>query len=250
MKVDKRSSVIAAIEVVEPRQLLATFSSSVFNDLNTNGVRDSGEPGAAGHVMYGDYNYNGKRDAGEPSAVTDANGHYTLQANLQPFPLRIIPATGWQQLSPTEGESRSVIVRNGNELFSYNSTFSVANTAASTTVLVTGYVFYDPNGDQIRQDAEPSHENRRGGADYTATGAYLEITRPTRLVFTFTLLAFSPNTDTISVEIAPDGAGCVLTLTQQGVDLAAELACVPPGMKSGSELGWAKVFDTLAAALA
>ena len=102
---------------------------------------------------------------------------------------------------------------------------------------------------EAREGGAWSITTRRGGTDYTANGVYLEITRPTRLVFTFLMRQVSPNTDTITVEIAPDGAGCVLTLTQTGVDIAAELAGLPPGMRGGSELGWGKVFDTLAARL-
>jgi len=52
---------------------------------------------------------------------------------------------------------------------------------------------------------------RRGGMDYTAVGEYLEIDRPRRLVFTFAMPQFSPNSDRLTVEIAPDGAGCILT---------------------------------------
>jgi hypothetical protein len=45
----------------------------------------------------------------------------------------------------------------------------------------------------------------------------------------------------------PDGKGCRLTLTQSGVDIAAEMRMVPPGVKGGSEQGWE---ITLAHALA
>src|SRR5262245_14875218 len=45
---------------------------------------------------------------------------------------------------------------------------------------------------------------RRGGLNYTADGLYMEIDRPRRLVFTFNMAQFSPNADTITVEIVPD----------------------------------------------
>ena len=60
---------------------------------------------------------------------------------------------------------------------------------------------------------------------------------------------FSPNSDTITIEIAPDGAGSVMTLTQEGGDIAKELRQLPPGEKSGSEQGWGKMFDGLASML-
>jgi uncharacterized protein YndB with AHSA1/START domain len=90
---------------------------------------------------------------------------------------------------------------------------------------------------------------RRGGMDYTGSGEYLEIDRPRRLVFTFAMLQFSPNSDRITVEIAPSGAGCILTLTQEGVDIADELRQLPPGAEGGTEKGWNDMFDALAAAL-
>src|SRR5262245_17147222 len=48
---------------------------------------------------------------------------------------------------------------------------------------------------------------RRDGADYTASGEYLEIERPHRLVFTIAMLQFSPNSDRITIETASSGAG-------------------------------------------
>jgi uncharacterized protein YndB with AHSA1/START domain len=86
---------------------------------------------------------------------------------------------------------------------------------------------------------------RRAGMDYTASGEYLEIDRPRRLVFTFAMLQFSPNSDRITVEIAPDGAGCILTLTQAGTDIADELRQLPAGVVGGTEQGWSMMLDGL-----
>jgi uncharacterized protein YndB with AHSA1/START domain len=90
---------------------------------------------------------------------------------------------------------------------------------------------------------------RRGGMDYTAVGEYLEIDRPRCLVFTFAMPQFSPNSDRITVEIVPDGAGCILTLTQAGVDIANELRQLPPDVEGGTEKGWSDMFEALAATL-
>lgn len=85
--------------------------------------------------------------------------------------------------------------------------------------------------------------------DYTGGGEYLEIDRPRRLVLTFAMLQFSPNSDLITVEIVPRGAGCVLTFTQEGIDISEELRQLPPGVEGGTEHGWRLMFDQLAAAL-
>ncbi|MBA3449801.1 MAG: SRPBCC domain-containing protein [Chloroflexia bacterium] len=91
---------------------------------------------------------------------------------------------------------------------------------------------------------------RREGVDYTASGEYLEIDRPHRLVFTFAMFQFSPNSDTITVEIVPDGAGSIMTFTQAGIDIADELRQTPEGEQGGSEQGWGQMFNGLAAVLA
>jgi uncharacterized protein YndB with AHSA1/START domain len=83
--------------------------------------------------------------------------------------------------------------------------------------------------------------DRRGGTDYTGLGAYLEIDRPRRLVFTFAMPQFSEDADRIVVEIAPDGAGSMLTLTHE---------LLPPDYHKATEDGWGKMFDVLDAVLA
>jgi uncharacterized protein YndB with AHSA1/START domain len=90
---------------------------------------------------------------------------------------------------------------------------------------------------------------RRGGMDYTASGEYLEIDRPRRLAFTFAMLQFSPNSDRITIEIAPSGAGCILTLIQEGIDIADELGQLPPGVEGGTETGWRDMFEALASVM-
>lgn len=91
--------------------------------------------------------------------------------------------------------------------------------------------------------------DRRGGAEYTASGEYLSVDRPRRLAFTFAMPQFSPNSDTLEVDLTPDGSGCVMTFTQRGVDVADELRQLSPGEKGGSEEGWSAMFDRLAEAL-
>jgi hypothetical protein len=49
-----------------------------FNDVNGNGVRDPGEPGIEGVVIFVDVNNNGRIGVLEPAAVTDRNGRYTI----------------------------------------------------------------------------------------------------------------------------------------------------------------------------
>jgi uncharacterized protein YndB with AHSA1/START domain len=78
--------------------------------------------------------------------------------------------------------------------------------------------------------------DRRDGVDYTALGEYVEIDRPRRLVFSFGMPQFSPLFCNVTVEIVPDGDGCILTLSQTDV--------APAALKP-TEAGWADMFDAL-----
>lgn len=93
---------------------------------------------------------------------------------------------------------------------------------------------------EARVGGKWSITDRRDGVDYTALGEYLEIDRPRRLLFTFGMPQFSPEFTRVIVEIAADGAGSILTLTQEGV---------PEAHAKATEEGWGKMFDGLEAAL-
>jgi uncharacterized protein YndB with AHSA1/START domain len=84
-------------------------------------------------------------------------------------------------------------------------------------------------------------EDRRGGVDYRALGQYLEVDRPRRLCFTFGMPRFSPAFNKVTVEIAPDGTGSLMTLTQEGL---------PADHIAATRQGWNAMFDALAAHLA
>ena len=83
--------------------------------------------------------------------------------------------------------------------------------------------------------------DKREGTAYRAVGQYLEIERPRRLVFTFSMPQFSPDIDRVTVEILPTEAGCALTLIQEGL---------PSGYESETKRGWEEMFDALEMALA
>lgn len=98
----------------------------------------------------------------------------------------------------------------------------------------------------LRVDGEWVIERTEGQKAYTARGEYLQIDRPHKLQYTYSMPQFSPNTDIITLIIAekPDG-GCVATFTEIGVDIEAEVKELAPGVKSDSEKGWQQAFDLI-----
>jgi uncharacterized protein YndB with AHSA1/START domain len=58
---------------------------------------------------------------------------------------------------------------------------------------------------------------RRDGENVEHTGEYLEIDRPRRLAFTFSVPKYSAVVTRVTIDIASSGAGCELTLTHEGV---------------------------------
>lgn len=79
--------------------------------------------------------------------------------------------------------------------------------------------------------------DRRGGVDYRAIGEYLVVEPPHRLVFTFGMPQFEPGFSQVTVEIAAEGDGAVMTLTQERL---------PAAYVAPSREGWSVMFDLLA----
>ena len=82
------------------------ISGTVFNDLDSDGVRDSGEAGLSGFTVFDDVNNNGVLDVGEKNAVTGATGAYVLKG-LTPFAVhhvRVQPKLFWSVTAPAAGQ--------------------------------------------------------------------------------------------------------------------------------------------------
>jgi uncharacterized protein YndB with AHSA1/START domain len=108
------------------------------------------------------------------------------------------------------------------------------------------FLFATPTGQMVRVeiDARPGGNfnfTRRDGEDIEHVGAYLEIDRPRRLVFTFAVPKFSKEVTRVSLDLRPLSTGCELTLTHEGV--------LPEWLEAGRE-GWGMICDGLATFLA
>jgi hypothetical protein len=93
------------LEALEPRQVMATVSGVVYEDVNGNGVFGAGEAALTdGRTIYYDENKNGIFDAIEPSAVSDATGAYTLTfPNSSSAVIRQVPVAEWNITQPQSG---------------------------------------------------------------------------------------------------------------------------------------------------
>lgn len=127
-KRQRRTERPAAIESLEARALLTaplvadvlqgtagtTVSGTVYEDLDSNGVKDPGENGVSGWTVYLDLDHSGtlNNDAAgtpEPSAITNVDGDYVIN-RLIPGNYRVseVVQSGW---TPTAPVSQDVDVR-------------------------------------------------------------------------------------------------------------------------------------------
>lgn len=109
------------------------------------------------------------------------------------------------------------------------------------------WLFATPDGEMVRveMDARPGGTfvivERREGEDVEHQGEYVEIDRPSRLIFTFAVPSYSPLISNVEVDLVPTARGCELTLTHDGV--LEEWA-------TSTEQGWHDILDGLARSLA
>ena len=110
------------------------------------------------------------------------------------------------------------------------------------------FLFATATGEMIQADLDPRLggrfvfvERRPEMGDVRHVGEFLEIDRPRRLVFSFGVPQFDPRMTTVAIDIRPDGEGCELTLTHEGV---------APAWAEGGKDGWARIRAGLEPALA
>jgi uncharacterized protein YndB with AHSA1/START domain len=104
------------------------------------------------------------------------------------------------------------------------------------------WLFTNPKGQivHVQIDARVGGSfsiTRRDGEDIEHVGKYLEIQRPRRLVFEFSVPRFSTQITVVSIVIEPAGDGCDLTLTHTGV--------LPEWIDKTTE-GWGRILASLA----
>lgn len=98
----------------QPTPATGSISGTVFNDLNANLKRESGEGTLSGWKVYIDENDNHKFDTGEQYATTDSKGVYKLDdVRSGYYVVRVIRPTGWTQTLPTLDMGQHITVATG-----------------------------------------------------------------------------------------------------------------------------------------
>lgn len=135
-----------------------SISGVKFEDFNSNGIRDPGEPGLQGFTFFLDANDNGMLDTGEKFTTTDVNGNYSF-TNLGPglllgmdnpdtfmglYLVREVQQNGFIQTSPNPA---------GISLLS-NTPVTGVNIGNIRIPRITGSKFEDVNGNGIREPGE------------------------------------------------------------------------------------------------
>ncbi|TMK39212.1 MAG: hypothetical protein E6G56_11735, partial [Actinobacteria bacterium] len=126
-----------------------TVSGTQYEDLNANGVRDAGEPGLSGWVVYVDLNNNGAKDRGEPSATTAADGTYTI-SNVPggTYNVREVAQSGYTCRAPS-GCAYSLT-------WSTGSAFTGKDFGAYRNGSISGSVYEDKNANGVHDGSETS----------------------------------------------------------------------------------------------
>ncbi|MGE3775760.1 MAG: Ig-like domain-containing protein, partial [Pirellulaceae bacterium] len=114
----------------------AEIRGNVFIDADEDGVRDQNETGRSNFAVFADDNQNNQLDPGEATATTDNNGNYTLRVAPGLHHVRIVPAAGVAQTSPSG--VYSVTVEIGDQLTGRDfGTFGIAAPTAIDLVSAT-----------------------------------------------------------------------------------------------------------------
>ena len=123
-----------------------SISGIVFDDVNGDGLRQSGDNPVSGWTVYLDANDNGVLDSGESSQTTDASGTYSFdQLALGGYRVRIVPQSG---SLITSADSAFVSLGSGTDA-------SVVDFASHlNTTSVSGTLFDDANANGIQDAGE------------------------------------------------------------------------------------------------
>ena len=122
-----------------------SISGTKFNDVNGDGIQESGDTGLAGLTVYLDTNNNDSLDVGEISATTDANGAYTF-THLAPGTYHVLEVQQAGVLQTTPNPAPITLAA--------GQAVSGVNFGDFREISISGSVFQDTNGNGVRDTGE------------------------------------------------------------------------------------------------
>ena len=131
-------------------------SGAVFDDLDADTLRDSGEPGLVGWTVFAEQDSDGVLEPGETSTVTAADGSYSLSlvGSATPYVICAQRQSGWRPSLPLpQFIGYNVTVQPGSRR-----TLDFGNT---TLGLITGHSVNDVDGDGARDAGEIGSPGQR-----------------------------------------------------------------------------------------
>ena len=123
----------------------------VYNDLDGDGTRDSGEPPLAGWQVFIDLDTDGTRDDGEPATASNAQGFYGFSGLAAgTYQVREVVQTGWTATQPAGGVYEVTLAAGQVAERHFGNQRNAAEFGH-----IRGGVFYDYDGDGTRDAGEP-----------------------------------------------------------------------------------------------
>ncbi|MBI1309703.1 tandem-95 repeat protein [bacterium] len=128
---------------------LTSISGRVFNDINGNGLQDTGESGLGGWTVYADLNLNNVRDTGEPFGTTASNGSYSI-VGVEAGNVRIAEQTpiSYRPTSPVAGYQNVTLI-SGSPLNNVN-----FGNLQRTDAAIGGVIYVDRDRNGVRNPGE------------------------------------------------------------------------------------------------
>jgi uncharacterized delta-60 repeat protein len=149
-----------------------SISGTVFNDANGNGVRDPGEAGVAGQVVYLDRQGINQIVAGDSVDITADDGAYTFKG-LAPanYIVRTLTQPGQTHTAPPPQFGGFYWIPYGSGPTITGKDFGL-RTAPVVPVgtSISGSVYYDTNGNAVRDSGEPAVPGRKVYLDLQGLG--------------------------------------------------------------------------------
>jgi protocatechuate 3,4-dioxygenase beta subunit len=132
-----------------------SIAGKVWNDIDGDGVLDSGEVGVAGITVYNDANNNSAKDTGELATTTDGSGNYTFSSLAAGnYKIRQILQSGWSQTSPAGGFGWTIALATNQILTAKNFGTKNSGGGGGTGGSIAGRVFNDLNNNGVQDAGE------------------------------------------------------------------------------------------------